>query len=102
MVSILTTCRLDRTYNSVLSATHHGTGRFNTESFYYTLDPSYLHRVQRHVHVDEHGVVVGKVASFRLHELQENLGRDERVVLDELGEHLGRKAGVEHQRGVPL
>ena len=23
----------------------------------------YLHRVQRHVHVDEHGVVVGKVAS---------------------------------------
>ena len=58
--------------------------------------------MQRHVHVDEHGVVVGKVASLRLHELQENLGRYERVVLDELGEHLRREAGVEHQRGVPL
>ena len=66
------------------------------------VDPPYLHRVQRHVHVDEHGVVVGKVASLRLHELQENLGRDERVVLDELGEHLRREASVEHKRGVPL
>ena len=62
----------------------------------------YLHRVQRHVHVDEHGVVVGKIASPGFDELQEHLGRDERVVLNELREHLRREARVEDERGVPL
>ena len=35
-------------------------------------------------------------------ELQEHLGRDERVMLDQLREHLRRKACVEHERRVPL
>lgn len=56
--------------------------------------------MQAHLHVDQHAKVLGDLA--RVHELVQELDGDERVVLHQVRQALGREAAVVDQLGVLL
>lgn len=56
--------------------------------------------MQRHVHVDQHGEILGDLAA--LHQLQQHLDGHQRVVLHQVRQLCRGQADVVHQLGVLL